>query len=145
MRRAPEPTANLVSEGAQRTQVAARLIRRSTSVGFQPWGDGSQTYALRSAMFVSYVDNSFDSSKLTLGAGYNLSRVRSNVHTRDCLVMASQFILKLEPAALSRIQVNIVLARNSQRLAIGGKRVVRNWVVEEVVDFGSGHCSMWEQ
>jgi hypothetical protein len=43
MRRAPEPAANFVSEGDQRTQVAARLMRRRTSVGFQPVGDGSQT------------------------------------------------------------------------------------------------------
>lgn len=46
--RAPEPTANLRSEGDHRTKVAARLMRRRTSVGFHPDGDGSQTYALRS-------------------------------------------------------------------------------------------------
>jgi hypothetical protein len=43
MSRAPEPTANFFSEGDQRTNVAARLMRRRTSVGFQPDGEGSQT------------------------------------------------------------------------------------------------------
>ena len=43
MTRAPEPTANFFSEGDHRTNVAARLIRSNTSVGFQPVGDGSHT------------------------------------------------------------------------------------------------------
>ena len=42
-----------VSEGAQRTQVAARLMRSSTSVGFQPVAEGSHTYALRSCEHVT--------------------------------------------------------------------------------------------
>jgi len=37
-----EPAANLVSEGDQRTVVAARLNLRMTRVGVQPDGEGSQ-------------------------------------------------------------------------------------------------------
>jgi hypothetical protein len=96
-------------------------------------------------MFISCLASSIDSSKLTLGAGHDLSRIGSNIHTRDCLVVTSQFILKLEAAALPRIQVNVVLASNSQRLAIGGERVVRDWVVEEVINFGGSHCDMKKQ
>ena len=46
--RAPELTANLSSDGDHRTDVAARLIRSRTKVGFQPEGDGSHTYAFLS-------------------------------------------------------------------------------------------------
>jgi hypothetical protein len=80
--------------------------------------------------------------KPTLRTGYNLARVGSNVHTRDRLVVAGQFILELEAAALSRIQVHVVLASYGQCLAIGREGVVRNWMVEEVADFWGDHCDV---
>ncbi len=45
---APDPTANLVSDGDHLTKVAARLIRRRTRVGLYPVGEGSHTKAFRS-------------------------------------------------------------------------------------------------
>lgn len=79
---------------------------------------------------------------LTLRAGYNLARVGSNINARDSLVVTGQFILKLEATARLRIQVDIVLPSYSQRLTVGREGVVRNWVVEEVVDFWGGHCEV---
>jgi len=46
--RAPLPTANLFSSGDHFTQVAARLIRNTTSDGFQSFPSRVHTYALRS-------------------------------------------------------------------------------------------------
>ena len=57
--RAPLATANLSSSGLQRTNVAARLMRSMTSVGFQTVrpvcgsGDCCHTYALRSCEAVT--------------------------------------------------------------------------------------------
>jgi hypothetical protein len=36
-------------------------------------------------------------------------------------------------------EVDVVLAGYSERLAVGGEGMVRNGMVEEVVDFGAGH------
>lgn len=76
---------------------------------------------------------------LTLRAGHDLAGVGSNINSRDRLVVSSQFILKLETTARLRIQVDVVVASYSQRLAVGGEGMVGNWVVKEVVDFGGSH------
>lgn len=53
--------------------------------------------------------------------------------------MACQLILELVSAARLLEEVDVVLAGYSERLAVGGEGMVRNGVVEEVVDFGAGH------
>lgn len=53
--------------------------------------------------------------------------------------MASQFILELVAAARLLEQVYVVVPAHGERLTVGGERVVRNGMVEEVVDFGAGH------
>ena len=79
---------------------------------------------------------------LTLRASHDLAGVGSNINTSDSLVMSSQLILKLESAARFRVQVDVVLASYSQRLTVGREGVVRNWVMEEVVNFRGGHCDV---
>ena len=81
----------------------------------------------------------FYSSRLTLRASHDLASPRGNINTRDRLIMTGQFILQLEATARLCVQVNIVLTSYSERLAVGGEGMVRNGVVEEVVDFGAGH------
>lgn len=72
-------------------------------------------------------------------ACHNLARIRRNIHTRDSLVMACQLILQLEFPTLSLVQVDVVFAGYGERLAVGGEGVVRDGVVEEVMDFWGGH------
>ena len=112
MTRAPEPTANFFSDGDHRTYVAARLIRSSTSVGFQPEGDGSQTYALRSVdPQVRFSATAFDlSARHTLRASDYLPRSRCDVDTCHGLVMSLQLILQGESVAGSAVEFNIVVS-----------------------------------
>ena len=53
--------------------------------------------------------------------------------------MALQFILESEFAARALVQFNVIVSCDSEGGSIGGERMVGNWVVEEVVDFGTGH------
>jgi hypothetical protein len=80
-----------------------------------------------------------DSSELTLRASHNLAGVRCNVYTGNRLVVTCQLILELISAASLLEQVDVVLAGYGKRLAVGGEGMVRNGMVEEVVDFGAGH------
>jgi hypothetical protein len=77
--------------------------------------------------------------RLTLRAGHDLARVGSDIYPRDRFVVSSQLVLELEPAALPRVQINIVVAGYGEGLAVGGEGMVRNRVVKEVVDFGGDH------
>lgn len=54
--------------------------------------------------------------------------------------MALQLLLELESISDPAVQLDIVLSRNGQGLAVLRERMVRNGVVEEVVDFGRSHC-----
>lgn len=72
-------------------------------------------------------------------AGDNSAALWGNVHARDELVVALQFILELEGIANSAVQVNRGVARNGQCLAIRRERVIRDRVVEQVMDFWSCH------
>jgi hypothetical protein len=80
-----------------------------------------------------------DSSELTLRASHNLAGVGCNVYTGNRLVVTCQLILELISAASLLEQVDVVLAGYGKRLAVGGEGMVRNGMVEEVVDFGAGH------
>jgi len=75
----------------------------------------------------------------TLRARHDLAGIRRNVDTRDRLVVPRQLILQLKASARPRVQVDVVLAGDGERLAVGGEGVVRDGVVEEVVHFWGGH------
>src|SRR5690554_4260897 len=109
MTRSPEPTANLVSEGDQRTNVAARAIRRRTSVGLYPVGEGSHTRALRSVPRCKLMQHGGGRGRLsvfTLGASDDASAVRGNVYTSDGLVVPLQLVLELKAIPLSLIKLD---------------------------------------
>jgi hypothetical protein len=78
-------------------------------------------------------------SEVTLRACHNLPRIGRNIHTGNRLVVPRQLILELVPAARLLEEVDVVLAGYGERLAVGREGVVRNGMVEEVVDFGAGH------
>ncbi len=77
--------------------------------------------------------------RLTLRAGNNTTRVGSNINTRHRLVVALELVLELEGIADLAVELNCRVSGDSKRLAVGRERVVRNGVVEEMVNFGSGH------
>ena len=56
--------------------------------------------------------------------------------------MTSQFILKRKALAASLVQIDIVLAGYGKRLAVGGEGVIRDGMVEEVVDFRRRHSNV---
>ena len=79
----------------------------------------------------------------TLRASDNSAAVGRNVHAGDKLVVPLQLVLDLEDIAYSAVEVDGGLARNSYQLTVRREGMVRNWVVEEVVDFWSCHGEMW--
>lgn len=81
---------------------------------------------------------------LTLGAGDDLAAVGRNIHSSYSLVMSGQLILERVLAARALVQVDNVLPSYSERLAVGGEGVVRDGMVEEVVDFWGSHYVSWE-
>lgn len=148
--RAPEPTANLRSEGDHRTKVAARLIRRRTSVGFHPDGDGSHTYALRSefTQLVHYISQQGTRDRMrgnaavhrrTLGTGDDSARTGGNVYACDNLIVPFELIMKGKFAPRPTVKFNIIISRNSQRFSVCGERVVCNWVMEKVMNVRGNH------
>jgi len=94
---------------------------------------------LRSIRALAACSSPPDSSELTLRASHNLARVGCNVYTGNCLVVTRELILELVSAARLLEEVDVVLSGYSERLAVGGEGMVRNGMVEEVVDFGAGH------
>lgn len=78
-------------------------------------------------------------ARQTLGARHNATRVGGNIHTCNGLVMALQLFLELEGIADLAIQLNIVVACDGQGLVVRGEGVVRNGVVEEMMNLWSGH------
>jgi hypothetical protein len=93
-------------------------------------------FGLRS---ISCLCHAPDGSTPTLRARDNLPGVGRNIHTGNRLVMPRQLILELVPAARLLEEVDVVLAGYGERLAVGREGMVRNGMVEEVVDFGAGH------
>lgn len=74
-----------------------------------------------------------------LRAGHNTAAVGCDVDTGDQLVVATKLILQAELIALLGVEFDVVGASNGQRVAVGGERVVGDWSVEQVVNFGRGH------
>jgi len=74
-----------------------------------------------------------------LRAGYNAAAVGCDVDAGDELVVSAKLVLQAELVALLRVELDIVGAGDGKGVAVGGERVVGNWSVEEVVDFGRGH------
>jgi hypothetical protein len=77
---------------------------------------------------------------LTLGACHDLAGVGGNVDTGDRLVMSCELILQLELSTSPLVKIHVVLPGYCERLAIGGEGVIRNGMVEEMVDFWRSHC-----
>jgi hypothetical protein len=74
-----------------------------------------------------------------LRAGHDAAAVGGDVDAGDQLVVTSEFILQAELVALLGVELDVVGAGHSQGVAVGGERVVGDWGVKEVVDFGRGH------
>lgn len=77
----------------------------------------------------------------TLRASDNSSAVQSNVHTGDRLIMTLQLVFQLKSSPGSSIELNSGVSCNSQRLLVSREGVVGDGMVEEVVDFWSGHIA----
>jgi hypothetical protein len=77
----------------------------------------------------------------TLGACNYLSTFWGNIYGSDCLIMALELVMKYELATRFLVQLNVVVARNCQRLPIGGEGMVGNWMVEQQVNLRSCHGS----
>ena len=58
--------------------------------------------------------------------------------------MAFELILQCEFVAGAGVELDVVVSCYGLVFAVCGEGVVRNWVVEEVVDFGWGH-GRWEE
>lgn len=74
-----------------------------------------------------------------MGAGDDLAAVGSYVDAGDGLVVPAQLIGEDEGVAGAGVELDIVLARDGDGLAVSGEGVVGDGAVKEVVDFGSGH------
>lgn len=81
-----------------------------------------------------------DWRKGTLRARHDLAALGCDVDTCDGLVVAGQLILQRVLVARALVQIDNVLTGDGEGLAVGGEGVVRDGVVEEVVDFWGGHC-----
>ena len=75
----------------------------------------------------------------TLRASHDHAAVRSNINACDGLIVAFQLIFEGEAIARVAVQFDIIVSCYSERLTVGREGVVGNGVVEEMVDFGSGH------
>lgn len=81
-----------------------------------------------------------DISVAVLRARDNLARARGDVNTSDQLVVSTELVLEGELRAIGGIQLDDIVAGNSEALAVGGEAVVGDRVVEQMVHLGSGHC-----
>src|SRR4051812_1134134 len=66
--------------------------------------------------------------------------MRGNIDASDRLVMSFELILKREVASRPSVELDVDISSNCKCLPVGGERVVGDWVVEEVMNFRSGHC-----
>lgn len=80
-----------------------------------------------------------DQGVTVLRAGHNAPAVGSNVDTRDSFVVALELILQLVGIADLAVKLNSGVASDGEDGMISRERVVGDGVVEEVVNFGSGH------
>jgi hypothetical protein len=70
--------------------------------------------------------------------------MRGNVDASDRLVMSLELILKCEVASGPSVELDVDISRNCKCLPVGGEGMVGDWVVEEVVNFRTGHCEFME-
>jgi hypothetical protein len=66
--------------------------------------------------------------------------MRGNVDASDCFVMSLEFILKCEVASRPSVELDVSISCNRKCLPVGGEGVVGDWVMEEMVNFRTGHC-----
>jgi hypothetical protein len=55
--------------------------------------------------------------------------------------MAFQLVFQLERIARLAIELYAAIPRNGQSLSIGGERMIRNWMVKQVMNLWSSHYS----
>jgi hypothetical protein len=70
--------------------------------------------------------------------------MRGNIDASDRLVMSLELILKCEVASGPSVELDVDISRNCKCLPVGGEGMVGDRVVEEVVNFRTGHCEFME-
>ncbi len=75
----------------------------------------------------------------TLRARHNAAGVRRNIDARHSLVVAFELILQLERTSNPAIKLDRRVLGHCESRAIGGEGVVRDGVVEKMVNLGGGH------
>ena len=75
----------------------------------------------------------------TLRTSHDPATLRRNVDSSDSLVVTTKLVYELEVIARLAVQLDVVVAGDSDSLAITGEGVVGNGSVEEVVNFWAGH------
>lgn len=78
-------------------------------------------------------------ARCTLRAGDDLATVGRNIDACDSLIVTSQLILERVLVSGALVQIDYVLAGYGEGLTVGGEGMVRNRVVEEMVDFWRSH------
>ena len=80
-------------------------------------------------------------SRHTLRARHNLATPRRNVDSSDGLVVSFQLVFQLELGRrCALVELDGGIAHDCEEFAIGGKGVVGDWCMEEVMDFWMNHC-----
>jgi hypothetical protein len=69
--------------------------------------------------------------------------VGSNIDASDRLVMSLEHILKVEVASRPSVELDIDISRNCQCLSVGGEGMVGDWMMEEVMNFRTGHYEFY--
>ena len=78
----------------------------------------------------------------TLRARHDHAAIWSNINTRDSLVMAFQFVLEVEFGPAFVVELDIVVSSDGQGLPVSGEGMVRDGMVEEMVDFWARHLAV---
>lgn len=75
----------------------------------------------------------------TLGARHNHATIWCNVNSSNGLIMSLQFVLKCKIVSGPVIQLDINVASHCECPPVGGEGMVSNWMMEQVMDFWTGH------
>lgn len=76
---------------------------------------------------------------ITLRASHNTPGAQRNVHARHRLIVSLQLILELPSVPGPSIELNASVPCDSQGIFVGREGMVGDGIVEEMVNFGSGH------
>jgi len=75
----------------------------------------------------------------TLRTSHDPATLRRNVDSSDSLVVTTKLVYELEVISRLAVELDVVVACDSNSLAITSEGVVGNRSMEEVVDFWAGH------